>query len=134
FILRSQSKCNVREARRNQRKLVGDRTHRLNFEGTIFELLPVTTLHFTAAGEDERLIESRALARTGGLPVVEHARVNRSEERFFCSGVVDSSGHGLAVLGEADRDTELGDALNEFPRAIERIDDPDPLFVETRGI
>ena len=49
-------------------------------------------------------------------------------------GIADSASDRLAVFDEADRNAELGNALDELARAVERIDDPDVLLVEARRI
>ena len=75
--------------------------HRLDLEGSSFELLPLTALDLTAAAEDEGSVKRGALASACGLSVVEHASVNRPEECFVGGGVGDSSSHRFAILDEA---------------------------------
>ena len=41
---------------------------------------------------------------------------------------------GRPVLDEGDGDTPLGDSGDELPRAVERVDDPDPPAFQTAGI
>ena len=75
-----------------------------------------------------------ALARLCGLAVIGNARVARTEDEFVGCRIADSASHGNAIFNHGDRDAELRNALHEFARAIEWIDDPHAPLVETGEI
>jgi hypothetical protein len=58
------------------------------------------------------------------------AAADSTHDAFTCRGVVDASGNRPAVFDESNRDTPLGDAVDELAGAIDRIDDPYPSSVE----
>ena len=75
-----------------------------------------------------------ALTRLCGLAIVGHASFARAEDEFVGCRIADSASDRNSVLHHGDRNAKLGDALHELPSAVERIDNPDALFVEPSEI
>ena len=103
-------------------------------KGSVLKRLPFAALDFAAAGENQGALQSGALAGLRRLAVVGNAGVDRAQEGFVGGWIVDSSGHGTAVLDEPDRDAELGNSFDELASAVERIDHPNPRALQADGI
>src|ERR1700733_5776622 len=80
FVFPGEREGEVGAAGSHQCRFVGDRVHRANVEFRGFEWFPLAAFHFAAAGKDERAVKIFALAGLGGLAVVGHAGVARSED------------------------------------------------------
>jgi len=56
------------------------------------------------------------------------------QESFVSCRIVDSTSYRTAILYEPDRYAELRNSLDELPRAVERIDHPNPRALQANGI
>ena len=75
-----------------------------------------------------------ALAGLCRLAVVGYPGLARSQNQFVSGGIANAAGDGNSILDHGNGNAELRNALDEFPRSIERIDDPHPLLVEAREV
>ena len=68
------------------------------------------------------------------LSVIGHARIQRAQKNLVGGGIADSSGDRDSVFDHRDGNAELGNTCNKFSRAVQRINDPYSLFLETRQV
>src|ERR1700733_13213752 len=69
-----------------------------------------------------------------GFAVVGDAGFARAEDEFVGRGIADSSGDGNSVFDHRNRNAKLWNALHEFARAVEWVDNPDASLVETSEV
>ncbi len=134
FIFWSERKRYVGKAGRDTRQFIGHRAHWLNLERRVFKLFPLSTFGFAAAGENQRPLQFLSLAGRSRRTVVCDPAVNCAQKDLVGCGIAYTPGHRLPVLNHRNRNAEFGDSLNELPRPIEGIDNPDALVVKTRKI
>src|SRR5208282_1790065 len=111
-----------------------DGAHGANLEIGAFKLLPLSALGFATAGQHGRALQGSSLAGPGGLAVIRHSRFERAKKNLIRSRVADSAGDRPSVLHHGNGDAELGNASDEFARAVERIDHPDPALFQARVV
>src|SRR5690606_8639933 len=114
-------------------QLQGDRSQAPDRDRSGKDWLPFATLHLAAAGEDQRTsyVSRRMHPFAAGH---FHAFTDRSEDAEAPVRSEDPAGHGNPVDGVADRHAPLGYAFDELPSAVQWIDDPNPVAVQTRRI
>src|ERR1700690_1422835 len=66
-----------------------------------------------------------------GFAVVGHAGFARAEDEFVGCGIANAAGDGNAVFDHRDRNAKFRNALHEFARTVERVDNPDAALVES---
>src|SRR5882724_1988270 len=126
FMLRSQGPGSVSQSRRHTGQLIGDRTRGTDFKTLSLKLFPLAALHFAAACEYHATFEVRSRTGSRPLPVEEQTALHCPHKNFLCGRIANAAREGLAVSRQANRATPLRNSLHKFPRAIERVDDPNP--------
>src|SRR5262249_61020893 len=98
------------------------------------ETVPFPPARFTTAGQYQGAWELRPLTDVNGLLVTKRALATTGVQQFPTHRIV-GDGHFHPLLHhEGDDYHELVQALNELPGAVDWIDNPDVVTLQTGGI
>src|SRR5947209_1981141 len=133
-MLGRKGKSDIGQSGGDQAKFVGHRTHWPNVKRPILKLLPLAAFGFAATGQRDRTGQRVGGSHTCWLAVVGHASAKRSDYQFIGCRIADTSSDGATLFHESDGDAKFPDSADKLTGSVERIDDPDPILLQTSEI